>query len=38
MTALLCGLTIDSIVQNFDFFSEAQTKKSKTNAYMGHLL
>ena len=34
---LLCGLTIDSIVQNF-FFPEALTKKSKTNAYMGHLL
>ena len=33
---LLCGLTIDSIVQNF-FFPEALTKKSKTHAYMGHL-
>ena len=29
--------TIDSILQNF-FFPEALTKKSKTNAYMGHLL
>ena len=36
--ALLCGLAIDSILQNFIFFPEAQTIKSKTNAYMGHLL
>ena len=28
----------DSIVKNFVFFPEAQTKKSKTNAYMEHLL
>jgi hypothetical protein len=36
-TALLCGLTIDSIVQDF-FFPEALTRKSKTIAYLGHLL
>jgi hypothetical protein len=35
----LCGLTIDSIIQNFMvFFPEALTRVSKTNAYMGHLL
>ena len=37
-TSLLCGLTIDSIVQNFFFFPEALTRKSETIAYMGHLL
>ena len=36
-STLLCGLTIDSIVQNF-FFPEALTRKSKTIAYMEHLL
>ena len=36
---LLRGLTIDSIVQNFGgFFPEALTRKSKTIAYMEHLL
>ena len=35
---LLCGLTIDSIVQKFVFFPEALTRKSQTIAYMGHLL
>ena len=35
--SLLRGLTIDSIVQNF-FFPEALTRKSKTIAYMEHLL
>ena len=36
--ALLQGLTIDSIVQNFVFFPEALTRKSKTIAYMENLL
>ena len=36
---LLRGLTIDYIVQNFGFFfSEELTRKSKTIAYMEHLL
>ena len=38
IATLLRGLTIDSIVQNFVFFPEALTRKSKTIAYMEHLL